>query len=94
MANFDTGWKYISEYFFQKMVTFFFTDVSHEIDWEKGYSFLEKELLSLQKENEVGNKVADKLVKVYKLNGEEAWVLIHLEFQEKKESHFSARMFE
>jgi hypothetical protein len=37
--------------------------------------------------------LADKLVKVWKLNGVETWVLVHIEIQSQEEGKFGERMF-
>ncbi|MEH2001006.1 MAG: cytosolic protein [Nostoc sp.] len=42
---------------------------------------------------ELGKRLADKLVKIYRIGGEESWILIHLEIQSQSESDFSERMF-
>jgi hypothetical protein len=42
---------------------------------------------------ELGKRLADKLVKVWKRSGEETWVLIHAEIQNQEESDFSKRIF-
>ena len=42
---------------------------------------------------ELGKRLADKLVKVWKLSGEETWVLIHIEIQSQEEGQFGERMF-
>ena len=93
-AQFDTPWKLIFDYFFKQLVEFFMPDVAKEINWEKPYQFLDKELLAIQKKAKVGNKIADKLIKVFTFSGEEVWVILHVEVQGAKEKDFSARMFE
>ncbi len=42
---------------------------------------------------EVGRRIADKLVKVWLKDGEEQYVLIHVEVQGRKETDFGERMF-
>jgi hypothetical protein len=42
---------------------------------------------------ELGKRLADKLVKVWKLSGEETWVLVHIEIQSQEEGKFGERMF-
>lgn len=93
-SHFDTPWKLIIERFFRQLMEFFFPLVAQEIDWSKPHEFLDKELLAIEKKTRVGKKIADKLIKVHKINGEEAWIIIHLEIQGGAERLFSARMFE
>ncbi|NEU75301.1 DUF4351 domain-containing protein [Hassallia byssoidea VB512170] len=42
---------------------------------------------------ELGRRYADKLVKVWLLQGQEIWLLIHVEIQAKSEDTFAERMF-
>jgi len=54
---------------------------------------LDTELQQVVRDAELGRRLADKLVKVWRTGGEEAWVLIHLEVQSQSESDFAQRMF-
>lgn len=63
------------------------------VDWAKGYQFLDKELQSVSYGAVVDRRSADKLVKVWLKNGEEAWVLAHIEAQGQEEENFAQRMF-
>lgn len=46
------------------------------------------------REAESGKRIADKLFKVWLRDGEEAWVLIHVEVQSQEESDFAKRMYQ
>jgi hypothetical protein len=72
---------------------FFFPHIYDEIDWSRGYDFLDQELQQVVRDAELGKRLADKLVKVWKHGGEETWVLIHAEIQNQEESDFSKRIF-
>lgn len=91
--DFDSPWKEILEAYFQECIAFFFPDVHHDIDWSKGYEFLDKELQQIVREAEVGKRMADKLVKVWLATGEQVWVLIHIEVQSQSQTDFAKRMF-
>lgn len=91
--NFDSPWKDALDVFFKDFATFCFTQIAKAIDWEKGYTFLDKELHSITKDAVKGQRTVDKLVKVFKKGGEEVWVLIHLEVQSQKDNNFSERMY-
>lgn len=41
----------------------------------------------------VGLRLVDKLVKIYRIGGEESWLLIHLEVQAQEKGNFPERMF-
>jgi hypothetical protein len=91
--QFDSPWKDILEAYFEDFMLFFFPQIHAEIDWSRGYDFLDQELSQVVRDAELGKRLADKLVKVWKLSGEETWVLVHIEIQNQKESQFGERMF-
>ncbi len=64
-----------------------------EIEWSRSFEFLDKELQQVVRDAELGRRLADKLVKVWRTGGEEAWVLIHVEVQSQEETNFAERMY-
>lgn len=64
---------------------FFFPAAHSQIDWTKGLIFLDKELQEVTADAEIGRRYANKLVKVYLINGKEEWILIHVEVQSQEE---------
>ncbi len=72
---------------------FFFPQTAVLINWESHYEFLDKEFQQIAREAEQGKRYADKLVKVWRTQGEELWLLVHVEIQAKKEDNFTKRMF-
>ena len=64
-----------------------------DIDWARGYEMLETELQQVIREAALGRHRADKLAKVSLRDGEEAWILIHVEIQSQEEADFPRRMF-
>ena len=91
--DYDGPWKEILEAYFEECMIFFFPDVHAEIDWRKGYEFLDKELQQISREAETGRRIADKLVKVWSNQGEQIWILIHIEVQNQPETGFEQRMY-
>jgi Putative transposase, YhgA-like len=71
----------------------FFPQVHAAIDWSKGFESLDKELHQIARAARSPKVLADKLFKVRCLNGEEAWLLIHIEVQGEPEQDFPLRMF-
>ena len=69
--DYDSPWKEIIETWFQEFMEFFFPDAAAAIDWERGYEFLDKEFQQIAREAEQGRKLADKLAKVWLLDGQE-----------------------
>jgi hypothetical protein len=92
-SDYDSPWKDILEAYFEECIEFFFPDVHPEIDWSRGYEFLDKELQQIVREAEVGTRFADKLVKVWTFAGDDIWVLIHIEVQSQSQPSFAERMF-
>jgi len=92
-ADFDSPWKEVLEVYFRDFLAFFFPKINSEVDWSQGYEFLDTELQQVVRDAELGKRFADKLVKVWRLEGEELWVLIHIEIQQSPETDFAERMF-
>jgi hypothetical protein len=74
-------------------LAFFFPTIHEGIDWPRGYQSLDKELQQIIRGARVGRRLADKLFKVWRKNGQEAWLLIHIEVQGRREQTFPERMF-
>ncbi|MDM8522748.1 hypothetical protein QUF80_05185 [Desulfococcaceae bacterium HSG8] len=91
--DYDSPWKDILTAYFEQFTIFFFPDLALKIDWSRGYDSLDKELRQITREAETGGRLADKLFRVWKKNGEEAWVLAHAEVQAQKKTDFPRRTF-
>ncbi|BDU50523.1 hypothetical protein [Haliovirga abyssi] len=89
----DILWKEIIEDLFEEFVSFFMTDLYPNIDFERGYEFLDKEVSGIFQKTRKEQRYADRIVKVYMKTGEENWILIHIEIQGYYEKEFSERMF-
>ena len=72
---------------------FFFPSAYEEIDWSRKYEFLETELQQVRPQAEIGRRVADKLAKVWLKNGDELWVMVHIEVQNQRQTAFPERMY-
>jgi hypothetical protein len=92
-TDFDSPWKEALEHYFQAFMALFFPKAHGGIAWEHGYEFLDKELQQVVRDAELGRRLADKLVKVWRTDGEETWVLIHIEVQGQPEPDFARRMY-
>ncbi|MBF0612239.1 MAG: cytosolic protein [Magnetococcales bacterium] len=91
--DFDTPWKAILEDYFQDFLAFFLPEAHHDIDWSRGYEFLDKELVRITREAEIGTRFMDRLAKVWQINGEERGILIHVDVQGEQQKKFPSRMF-
>jgi hypothetical protein len=92
-ADLDSPWKHVLRTYFPQAMVFFFPNTAELIDWNKPYTFLDKEFQKISKDAEVGRRYADQLVQVSLKQGETLWLLIHLEVQSQAEAGFEKRMF-
>ncbi|MCY2991119.1 MAG: transposase [Planctomycetota bacterium] len=93
MIDYDNPWKEALELFLKAFLRFFFPDIHADLDWSRGYESLDKELQQIVREGELGPRLADKLFKVWLADGEELWILIHVEVQNRRDEQFGERMY-
>jgi hypothetical protein len=91
--DFDNPWKVLMDKYFQQFLAFFFPEIHGDIDWSKGYEFLDKEFQQIVRDAESGKRYVDKLVKVWVRDGQAQIVYIHTELQSQEDSRFSQRIF-
>lgn len=92
-TDLDSPWKNILDIYFQSFLEICHPEAAAAIDWSRGYEPLEKELSSITRKSEMGKRIVDKLMKVWRKDGVESWVLLHLEVQGRKENNFEKRMY-
>ncbi len=92
MSDFDSPWKETLDLYLQLFLEFFFRNIHDAIDWSRHYESLDTELQQVAPEDEAGRLLADRLYRVWRQDGEEAWVLIHIEVQSQAEPDFAERM--
>ncbi len=93
VTDYDSPWKEALECYFEAFMAFFFPQAYTDIDWTRGYEFLDKELERVVRDAKLGRRLVDKLVKVWRKEGDEAWVLIHVEVQGQVDQQFTKRMY-
>ena len=91
--DYDSPWKEAVESYFPEFIEFYFPDASQQIDWVRGYQFLDQELRAVVQDAELGKRFVDKLAKVALRDGSERWVYVHLEVQGSAQAEFAERMF-
>ncbi|MBF0174813.1 MAG: hypothetical protein HQL83_15450 [Magnetococcales bacterium] len=91
--EFDVPWKDILEACFPEFLAFFLPVAYDGIDWNRGFEFLDKELSRITRESHIGDRRMDKLVKVWRRDGVELWVLIHIEIQGDRKPNFEMGMY-
>jgi len=94
MKRDDLLWKAILEDVFDDFLSFFYQEAHQIFDISRGFEFLDKELEELFPQETTSNvRYVDKLVKVYLNDGQEKWILVHIEVQGYRDPHFEERMF-
>jgi hypothetical protein len=91
--DYDSAWKEVLEVYFEAFLAFFFPEAHAGIDWTRGHEFLDEELQHVAREAELGRRIVDKLVRVCRVDGEESWVLVHIEVQGQRDARFAERMY-
>ncbi|MBF0173419.1 MAG: DUF4351 domain-containing protein [Magnetococcales bacterium] len=91
--EFDVPWKDIIEAYFPDFISFFLPVAFDGIDWQRPFEFLDKELSRITHASEIGDRRMDKLVKVWRRDGVELWVLIHIEIQGNRKPNFELGMY-
>lgn len=89
----DTPWKNILDVYFRDFMEYCLPALAANIDWARNYESLDKELNMIARGAKLGRRLADKLMKVWLINGEETWILLHLEVQGRRDNYFPKRMF-
>ncbi len=93
MADFDSPWKEALDVFFRAFLAFFFPAIHDDIDWSRSYESLDNELQQIARKSAQGRRYVDKLVKVWRTDGREVWVLLHIEVQTQRQRGFPRRMY-
>jgi len=92
-ANYDESWKEALNEYFESFLSFFFPEIHELIDWTQPPQPLDKELQQITASSETESRIADKLYRVWLLNKEQIWILIHVEIQSNYDVNFEKRMF-
>ncbi len=90
----DSLWKALLEDLFADFLRFFFSNADTIFDMKKGFVYLDKEMAQIAADGDLESpRFVDKLVKVFTREGNEKWVLVHVEVQGYKDKQFEYRMF-
>jgi len=92
-SDFDGAWKRILDDYLPDFIEFFFPKVYPQIDWSREYEVLDQELHKVAPSGKTHKRLTDKLIKVWRIDGSEHWVLIHIEIQSQQEIGFEQRVY-
>jgi hypothetical protein len=90
--TFDSPWKRALRHWFQPFAELLLPDFARKVEWERGVTFLDKELEQLAAGSEEGDRICDLLAKVSLVGEGEMWVLVHVEVQASRDADFPLRM--
>lgn len=93
-SDFDSPWKEAIQQYLRGFLAMCFPEVEEGIDWSRTPEFLEQELRALVPESELGAQQVDQLIRVWQKNGQEQWVLLHVEVQSQVAQGFPKRLFQ
>ncbi len=90
---YDSPWKDVLDRYLKDFFALLFPEIHSGVDWSRPPESLEKELRKIVRDAELGKRLADKLYRVYRKDGQEIDVLINIEVQETVEKEFPKRLF-
>jgi hypothetical protein len=86
--RFDAGWKHALRAFLPECLELLFPDLYAQIDWARGYQFLNTELMRPVPFLGRTQRFVDVLMRVYFRDGKERIVLLHIEIQAQRTANF------
>jgi hypothetical protein len=94
MGKYDSAWKDIIKVHLKEFLAFYFSQVAESIDFSVPPVFLDKELEKLVPENESPGRLADLLIKLRAISGDEYILYTHVEIQGQRVPKFPERLFQ
>ncbi len=93
--KYDSAWKKVVRFLFENFLEFFFPNIYSLIDFSKEIRFLDKEFKEIAPDANLGDRVADVLVKVHLKDGATCYLclIIHIEVQAQVDHSLMKRMF-
>jgi len=89
----DSPWKEALERYLRECLALFLPEAHADIDWSRPPQFLDGELRQAMRRSKTGARRVDRLIRVWLLDGTDAWVLIHVEVQGRRDRAFAERMY-
>lgn len=86
----DSAWKDVLEPLFPQFLEFFFPDIYQDVDFTKGFEFLDKELQQILKRSKSGKRIVDKLVKIFLKTAKKSGFCCILKFRAMRKKHLHA----
>jgi len=91
--DYDSPWKDVLDAYFADFMALFLPEAHTGIDWSRGWESLDQELSQITPDADTGKRLVDKLLKVWRNDGAEQWVYVHVEVQSQRDTELPERMF-
>lgn len=92
-TDYDGAWKAALELYLEPFLRLCFPRIHAAIDWQRPVEFLDKELQEIVHDAQTGPLRVDVLVKVFRRDGVEEWLLIHIEIQSQPDPRLPWRVY-
>lgn len=93
-ARYDSPWKAALTHGFHAFMTFYYPELTRQIDWSRRPRFLDKEFSQVGFGDHPEGRLADKLVAIYLHDGSEQWILVHIEVQAQRDESLARRVLQ
>ncbi len=91
--NADGAWKQALERLLPDFLALAHPRLHDALDWSQPIALLDKELQAITRQGRKGRRAVDLLASVRRKDGQEQWVLVHVEVQGQAQDDFARRMF-
>ena len=89
----DSPWKEALDRWLEPFAALLFPRLHALVDWSRGWEALDAELQAVVRDAELGRRLADRLYRVWRRDGAEAVLYVHVEVQGAREAGFEERLF-
>jgi hypothetical protein len=93
-ADYDGAWKEALDHYLEPFLHLCFPIVHAGIDWTRGAAPLDQELQEIVRDAQTSKRRVDKLFRVFRRDGTEEWLLVHLEIQSQPDRDLPARLYQ
>lgn len=89
----DSAWKQALQVLLPDFLALVHPELHAAINWSEPGTSLDKELQAVTRRGRKGRRDVDVLVSLRRTDGQEQWLLVHVEVQGREQTEFARRMF-
>jgi hypothetical protein len=89
----DSAWKQVLQVLLPDFLALVHPALHGAIDWSRPVTPLDKELQATTRRGRKGRRDVDVLASLWRKDGQEQWLLVHVEVQGREQPEFTRRMF-